>query len=320
MFVSGLLTPLLIPFVVQSDLTAEWKTALSGFLAIGLPEVVMLAAAAILGKEGFKYLKMRLWRAIEPPEVVNPMRYRVGLVAFVGVLLTAWLQPYLETVWPGLAERRILIALLGDVAFAASLFMLGGVFWDKLTALFRRSARVVRDAPHAPAPTTAGTTPAMQPTLPLCVGLALIVLSLVLPVFIPVVAALPLASDVKTAVSGLMVFGIPQFIMLGAVVVLGKASVVQIKQRMTRIVLRPILAPVGPVRHGIGVALLVATLAVAVLSPYLADRLPTPSDNLLYIAIAGDALLLIALAILGREFWCKFGALFSQEIQIHLVG
>jgi hypothetical protein len=34
------------------------------------------------------------------------------------------------------------VSLIGDVMFVASLFVLGGDFWDKIRALFSHSARV----------------------------------------------------------------------------------------------------------------------------------------------------------------------------------
>ena len=56
-FVLGVLCPLLVPLVAASDLPTEWKTVLSGLLLLGIPELFMLAAAAILGKSGFDYFK-----------------------------------------------------------------------------------------------------------------------------------------------------------------------------------------------------------------------------------------------------------------------
>ena len=56
-FISGFLSPLLIPVVTSSDLSIGWKTTLAGLLALGIPELFMIIAAAVAGKEGFNYLK-----------------------------------------------------------------------------------------------------------------------------------------------------------------------------------------------------------------------------------------------------------------------
>ncbi len=59
-FVFGMLCPLFIPLVATSALSTEWKTALSGVLLLGAPEVLILVAVAILGKPGYEAMKRRL--------------------------------------------------------------------------------------------------------------------------------------------------------------------------------------------------------------------------------------------------------------------
>ncbi len=135
-FVTGFLSPLLIPIVTDSDLSTEWKTILSGVLVLGLPEVFMLIAVAILGKQGFVYLKSHLWKFIRPADKVSALRYRIGLTLFLLPLLFGWLSPYLEIWFTFLAEYHLELAIMGDVIFAVSLFVLGGDFWLKIKALF----------------------------------------------------------------------------------------------------------------------------------------------------------------------------------------
>ena len=71
-FIAGFLSPLLVPLVTSSPLPVEWKTAISGLLLIGIPELAMLVAAAVMGKEGFNYLKQLLFgffgKHFAPPE------------------------------------------------------------------------------------------------------------------------------------------------------------------------------------------------------------------------------------------------------------
>ena len=52
-FALGFCAPLAIPLVTASDLPPGWKAVISGALAVGVPEVMMLVAAAVMGKEGF---------------------------------------------------------------------------------------------------------------------------------------------------------------------------------------------------------------------------------------------------------------------------
>jgi len=140
LLVVGLACPLLIPIVLASDLSSGWKTALSGLLGVGIPDVFTIAAVGVMGKEGFSALKQRayaLLRSAAPPDRVGPIRHRIGLAMFVISLLIGWAGPYL----PVLGSHRGL-AIAGDISFLTSFFVLGGDFWDKIRALFVRDMRV----------------------------------------------------------------------------------------------------------------------------------------------------------------------------------
>ncbi len=145
-FVVGFAAPLAIPLVLASGLPVAWKTILSGALAVGVPEVMMVVAAAVMGQEGFAELKRRFGRFLKtygPPQHVSRGRYHVGLVMFTLPLLLAWLGPYLGHHLPSSHSQQLVWAVAGDVVFVASLFVLGGDFWDKLRALFVHGARAV---------------------------------------------------------------------------------------------------------------------------------------------------------------------------------
>jgi len=58
----GWLSPLLIPIVTRTSLATEWKTIISGLLAVGIPEVFTVAAIAIMGKSGYNLIKERIFR------------------------------------------------------------------------------------------------------------------------------------------------------------------------------------------------------------------------------------------------------------------
>jgi hypothetical protein len=145
-FVLGFAAPLAIPLVVASNLSASWKTAISGALAVGLPEVMMVVAAAVMGKEGFAELKDRFGRFFKkygPPQHVGPVRYRIGLVMFALPLFVAWLGPYVHSHLPGFDQYPMFWHIGGDLMFVTSLLVLGGEFWDKLRALFVHGSRAV---------------------------------------------------------------------------------------------------------------------------------------------------------------------------------
>lgn len=138
-FVLGFLSPLLIPFVTESELSTTYKTALSGLLAFGIPEIFILLAVAILGKEGYAFLKSKIGSYLKPfapADEVSLIRYRIGLVFFCVPLLVGWISPYLLAHFPQVGEIPISYYIIGDLLFVSSFFILGGNFWDKFRNLF----------------------------------------------------------------------------------------------------------------------------------------------------------------------------------------
>jgi hypothetical protein len=135
----GWICPLFIPLVTKSTLTTEWKTVLSGILLVGGPEVLSVLAIAILGKDGFNFLKEKVFallRRAAPTAKVSRTRYRAGLAMWAFLFIYGsfvWYAPHLV---PGYTEHRIALNLTADFLFIVSLFVLGGDFWEKFRALF----------------------------------------------------------------------------------------------------------------------------------------------------------------------------------------
>ena len=145
-FVSGFLSPLLIPLVIGSDLSAGFKSLISGVLALGIPELFMLMAAAILGKAGFSYLKSKIFgwfKKYGPPDTVSLTRYRIGLIFFLLPILLGFVLPYIWELVPFIKQNILIIVISGDVILLISLLILGGDFWDKLRSLFVYKSRAV---------------------------------------------------------------------------------------------------------------------------------------------------------------------------------
>ena len=141
----GWLSPLLIPVVTWTSLATEWKTIISGLLAVGIPEVFTVVAIAIMGKSGYNLIKKRIFSFLKrhgPPDRVSLTRYRIGLVMFVLPVIVGWLGPYWAHRIPGYESHRFAVSLIGDGMFIASLFVLGGDFWDKIRSLFIHNDRV----------------------------------------------------------------------------------------------------------------------------------------------------------------------------------
>jgi hypothetical protein len=145
----GWICPIFIPLVTNSTLSTEWKTALSGFLLVAAPEGLSLLAIAILGKDGFNYLKEKVFavlRRAAPSAKVSRARYNTGLAVLALLFVYGsfvWYAPHLV---PGYSEHRVALNLTADFLFIVNLFVLGGDFWDKFRALFSYDA--VESAPR----------------------------------------------------------------------------------------------------------------------------------------------------------------------------
>jgi hypothetical protein len=145
--VVGFLSPLLIPLIATTNWSLGLKSAISGLLALGIPEVFMIVGVAILGKEGYQFLKDKLFGFLKhfaPPDIVSPLRYRIGLVMFCLPIIVGWVGPYLFRFITELQALPLWGFILGDLLFLSSFFVLGGNFWDKLYGLFQADAQIVQ--------------------------------------------------------------------------------------------------------------------------------------------------------------------------------
>ena len=133
--------------IVASGLPATWKTGLSIAIFVIVPKLLIITIIFLMGKSGFAYLKSLIGarlRRFAPPASVSPLRYRIGLILFIAVIVLSSIGPY---VVPESGSLRMqhphLMAMSGDLLLIVSLFILGGDFWDKLRALFVRDAKAV---------------------------------------------------------------------------------------------------------------------------------------------------------------------------------
>ena len=138
---------LLVPILAAAGMPGSRIAALTGVLFIS-NKVLLIIVIAVMGKEGFQQLKSRVFGYVSSmaPTVdteVGPWRHRIGVVMFCLPLVSAFLEPYVDSVWPGLRPNIWQLQLLGDMMLIGSFFVLGGNFWEKVRALFIRTARVV---------------------------------------------------------------------------------------------------------------------------------------------------------------------------------
>lgn len=149
LWVGGFFLPLAIPLVTTLPLPGATKTALSGLLVFGLPQVLTVIAIAIVGKSGFHYLMDQVFGAAKkfgPPVHVSRLRYRIGLVMLFLPLAVSLLEPYITLLVVQELLPHWVYGAVDDTLFLMSFFVLGGEFWDKVKALFIYEARAVLPA------------------------------------------------------------------------------------------------------------------------------------------------------------------------------
>ncbi len=141
----SIILPLIgLPLVSSMNLSTTMITSISGGLLVA-GELLGVTAIAVMGKEGYLFIKERLFGFVKqygPSDEVSKTRYRIGLLMFFLPLLFGWVSPYLIEHIVDQGQLPMTYAILGDLLFLASFFVLGGDFWDKVRALFDQKAKV----------------------------------------------------------------------------------------------------------------------------------------------------------------------------------
>jgi hypothetical protein len=115
--------------------------SVAGVVVFVGPKLGVLAAIAVLGKPGFRYLKRLVLGYLKPPKQVSPPRHRLGIVMFVSAIVLSSIEPYMGILTPRDAARTVRFTLIADLLLLTSVLVLGGDFWDKIRALFFRDAK-----------------------------------------------------------------------------------------------------------------------------------------------------------------------------------
>lgn len=136
---------LLVPLAAATGASSARVAAITGAIFVA-NKVLLLSCIAVMGKAGFQQLKSLVFgyaKGLAPSGPVGPVRHVVGLVMFCLPLVSAMLEPYVDNLWPGLRPNLWQLQALGDLMLIASFFVLGGDFWNKVRALFVRTATAI---------------------------------------------------------------------------------------------------------------------------------------------------------------------------------
>ncbi|MCX5815260.1 MAG: transporter suffix domain-containing protein [Proteobacteria bacterium] len=145
LLVIGLIMPFGMVFVAKADLPIAVKTAISGILFFGF-EITAVPAVAVMGKENFDRIMSRVkgWLgSLKPAGNIGKIRHCVGIAMFLLPIIPTYIMSYAPRWLPDNSPWRLWVSIVSDAVFLASLFVLGGGFWDKLRSLFIREARAV---------------------------------------------------------------------------------------------------------------------------------------------------------------------------------
>jgi len=172
--------------------------------------------------------------------------------------------------------------------------------------------------------TVSPTTPDSSPTDPgqkkrLILGVAVWVAGAALSLaMIPVVNASDLADALKATLNGILLLGVPKVFLFVAIAIMGKPGFAYLKSLIGGHLRR--FAPpatVSPLRYKIGLILLITTIVLGSLGPYIAhDAFAFRQEHPRILALMGDLLLLVSLFVLGGDFWDKLRALFVREATV----
>jgi len=145
LLILGLVMPVGTLAVAATDWPVTVKTVVSSILLLGF-EIMLIPAVALMGKDNFERIwagAMRFLKTLKPAGNVSKTRYKIGLYMLVGPTLYAWIASYAPSWLPEDYVLRVWVNLGLDLVTFASLFVLGGDFWDKVRGLFLHDTRVV---------------------------------------------------------------------------------------------------------------------------------------------------------------------------------
>ena len=134
----GFLSPLATPAIWELPISDALKTVISGALIFGIPEVLMIAGIAVMGKEAWDWIKLKLWSGLNfvSPQRVSKSRYYFGVILFSLCLIEGAVElnsTYIQS-WVG--SNTSIFQWSMNILFALSFFIAGGEFWDKIRAIF----------------------------------------------------------------------------------------------------------------------------------------------------------------------------------------
>ncbi len=148
-------------------------------------------------------------------------------------------------------------------------------------------------------------------------GTAILIVGFLSPLLIPWVTSTNWSVGLKSFLSGLLAFGIPEIFMLIAIGVMGKPGYEFIKDKVAKFI-QPLLPPdaVSKPRYRLGLVLFSIPILFGFLAPYLGHFFECLQDVPISWYLGLDLIFVVSLFVLGGDFWDKLRGLFDHEARI----
>ncbi len=153
-------------------------------------------------------------------------------------------------------------------------------------------------------------SPGWRPRL----ALALFVLALVSPFLSIVALGSDLPRELRAAVAGLLLFGVPMALIMAVVALMGQRAHAFIRYFVSGRDAPPEAVGVG--RYRWGLLLLVLSVLTSWIEPLLSPHFPFLANRRIAIGTLADGMVLVSLFVLGGAFWDKVRALFVHDARV----
>jgi len=145
-------------------------------------------------------------------------------------------------------------------------------------------------------------------------GMTCFILSFVFPLIGFLIPFLGLPLALMAFLTGFLMFGGPEIMIVLAVVFLGKPVLNQIKEKFFKLFKRKKpYKPVSRFRYYLGIVIFFGSFTPFYLNGYAPHLLPDHEVWRLYIFIGSDLVFILSFFILGGNFWEKFKKLFIWD-------
>lgn len=133
------------------------------------------------------------------------------------------------------------------------------------------------------------------------------------PLLVSAVTNTSWSTVLKTTLSGLLIFGIPELFMVIAIAITGKRGLAFLKNLLFRFIKGFLSHNVSKLQYRIGLFMVLFPLFIGLLFPYLQNTIKPSLTTVITLSISLDFIMITGVFIAGEDFWKKLMAVFSYK-------